>query len=225
MSPEKSRFLPEHQAARWINAYEIAYPEHRVAITAEDAVTAAEAIGYPVVLKMVADVVHKSDVGGVVTGLSNADQVRAAYTRIRAEAAAHAISLTAVLVCRHIEPGIELIVGGFRDGTFGPTVMAGLGGVFTEVLDDVAFRVAPIDTHEAERLLREIRGWALLEGIRGNKRGDIEGCSRLLANVSRMMVEQPKILSLDLNPVRVLPNAVVALDVQIEVKSRLPSKD
>jgi len=85
MSPEKSRFLPEHQAARWINAYEIAYPEHRVAITAEDAVTAAEAIGYPVVLKMVADVVHKSDVGGVVTGLSNADQVRAAYTRIRAE--------------------------------------------------------------------------------------------------------------------------------------------
>lgn len=129
--------------------------------------------GYPVVLKVVSpDVVHRSDVGGVVVGLEDAQAVRAAYQDILAAQDAE-VDVQGVLVCRHAPKGLEVIVGALEDGMFGPTVMFGMGGIFTEVLRDVSFCIAPLERADAEAMVREIRGYPLLTGVRGHPGYDV----------------------------------------------------
>ncbi len=215
-------FLLETDAIRLISAYGIPYATHRFASSAEEAAIAADSIGYPVVLKTVtADVIHKSDIGGVIMHLSDSESVRIAFDRMQAEIGTRLpdSTVTGALVCQQISEGVDVIVGGFRDAAFGPTVMFGLGGVFTEVLDDVAFRVAPVTRSEAHRLVREIRSWSLLDGARGRPPCEIEGLITVIVAVSNMMVENPEIESLDLNPVRVLPDRLLALDARVKQRS------
>ena len=214
------RFLPETEAIQLITSYDILYPEHRFAASADEAVAGANAIGYPVVLKAVSvDVIHKSDVGGVVMQLQGPDDVRTAFEEVQSSILGRHPNavLAGMLICRQETEGVDVIIGGFRDATFGPMVMFGLGGVFTEILNDVAFRVAPVDFDEALGLVQDIRGRSLLEGARGRPSCDIPGLASAIISVSRLMIEHAEISSLDINPIRAFSDRVVALDVRVEI--------
>lgn len=217
----------EPEAASLLATHGISYVPYELATTADEAVAAAGRIGYPAVLKVVSpDVVHKSDVGGVVTGLRDAEGVRRGYAGLVADVGARVpdARIEGVLVCRHVSEGAEIIVGAVRDPTFGPTVMLGAGGVFTEVFRDVAFRVAPLDPGEALDMLRELRSFRLLTGFRGAPPVDLDALTRTAALLGDLMCAHPEIAEVDLNPVRALPDGCVALDVRI-ILSDAPGVD
>ncbi len=218
MSEEKVAPVLEPEGIVLIEEYGIPYPEHGLAESAEEAVSIADRVGYPVVLKVVSpDVIHKSDAGGVALGLDSAAAVRDAYDRIIAAVARSvpAADVRGMLVCREAGAGTEVIVGGTQDEMFGPTLMFGLGGVFAEVLRDVSFRVVPVSRFDAEQLVREVRGFPLLAGARGEPPRDVAALVDLLLAVSRMMTEHPGVIELDLNPVRVYTRGLLALDVRL----------
>ncbi|MCK4451217.1 MAG: acetate--CoA ligase family protein, partial [Anaerolineae bacterium] len=186
--------------------------------SAEEAVDIAARLGYPVVLKIVSpDVIHKSDVGGVVVGIGDGSAVVKTYDRIVTTVREHVpdADIQGILVSKQAPDGLEVIVGALDDAMFGPTVMFGLGGIFTEVLKDVTFRVAPLERRDAREMMREIRGFRLLEGARGQARYDTEALVELLLAVSRMVTDRPEIKELDLNPVRLFEQGLMPLDVRI----------
>jgi acyl-CoA synthetase (NDP forming) len=197
-----------------------AAPE-RLATNAEEAVKAAAEIGYPVVLKIVSpDIVHKSDAGGVKLNLATADAVRSAYDAIlSACTSAHPkAQIDGVVVGKMISGGVEAILGVQRDPVFGPVVMFGLGGIFTEIMKDVTFRLAPFDEVEAMEMIRSIKGFPLLDGARGRKKCDQAALARALSNLSLFAAANRDVLaSIDINPVVVLPEGqgVAALDAVI----------
>lgn len=196
----------------------IATVEARAAASADEAVAAAEALGYPVVLKLLsADVLHKSDIGGVCLNLTDAAAVRAAHAQVLSAAARQApqARVEGVLVAPMVAGGIECILGVSRDPVFGPVVMFGLGGVFVEAMGDVAFRVAPFDVDEAQRMVAETRASRVLDGLRGAPAADRTALAQALSDLSRWAAAHADTLeSLEANPVRVLPagQGLVALD-------------
>ena len=213
-----SRVLLEPEAISLLKDYGIPYPDHAVAHSAEEAAIFAARLGYPVALKVVSpDAPHKSDVGGVVVGLDDGSSVADTYDRIVATVREHVpgADIQGIMVSKQVPAGLEVIVGALHDVMFGPTVMFGLGGIFTEVLKDVTFRVVPLEYRDAHEMVREIRGWSLLEGVRGQSGYDIEALVKLLLTVSQMITERPEIEELDLNPVRLFEQGLMALDVRI----------
>ena len=218
MSPDAVGFILEPAAAELLTPFGVSYPRHGVARNAEEAVATAEAIGYPAVLKVVSpDVIHKSDVGGVLVGLRDAQAVRSGYERIIASvcAALPEASVEGVLVCEQVLEGIEVIVGVTNDQVFGPTIMFGLGGVFVEVLNDVSFRVVPLKRVDAQEMIRECKGSAVLSGLRGKPRADVDALVDLIVSVSDFVVGHGRVVELDLNPVRVNQRGARALDVRL----------
>lgn len=201
--------VSEHTAKELLRAYGIRTPREELAGSAAAAARAAAAIGFPVVLKGCGpDVAHKSDLGLVHLDLRSAAQVREAYRRVTAHA-----GVDAALVCEQVRGGVETVVGLAHDELFGPTVMAGLGGVFVEVFQDVAFRVPPFDAAEAHRMLAGLRGFPLLGGARGRPRADVGALVDVIMKVQRMGLELDGVLAeLDINPLAVLPDGAVALD-------------
>jgi len=215
---EDRHFLLEPEGVEYLRKYQIPYPDHGLARTEEEAVDIADRLGYPVVLKIVSpNAPHKTDVNGVVVGLESGDEVAAHFKRIQ-EVVRNAIAgalVKGILVCKQAPEGLDVIVGALDDPIFGPTVMFGLGGIFTEVLGDVTFRIAPLERHDAEEMAREIRGYPLLAGVRGRQGYDTEQLTELLMSVSRMVIERPEIKELDLNPVRLFTRGLMALDVRV----------
>lgn len=210
--------LPEPEAVALLAEYGIAYPAYAYVQSTAEAAAAAGLIGYPVVLKVVSpDAVHKSDVGGVVLAIADAHGVAPAYEAIVRSVRAHVADaeIQGMLVCRQAPPGLDMIVGGLQDAMFGPALMFGLGGIFAELLEDVAFRIVPIKEADAREMIQEIRGYSLLTGMRGTARCDVEALVGLLLSVSRMMVEHTEIRELDLNPVRVYEQGLMTLDARI----------
>ncbi len=212
-------FLLEPEAKKILDAYHLPYPEEGMAQCKRDAVAVAARIGYPVVLKIVSrNILHKSDAGCVQLGLHDAVAVEKAFDEIIANANRYDgnVRITGVLVGKmDTEEGIEVIIGGLRDPVFGPVIMFGLGGIFVEALKDVSFRICPIDETEAVEMIREIRGFAVLNGIRGKPAVDLAGLKTALVNVSRMLFENPAIREVDLNPVKVHKQGLSVLDVRI----------
>jgi acyl-CoA synthetase (NDP forming) len=212
----------EPECLAWLKAHGVPVPPHAVAATADDAVHSADSLGYPVVLKVVADgLVHKSDVGGVALGIVDAQGVRARFAeimeRMKGLCAPHA--LRGCLVAPMAAEGVEVVVGVKRDPSFGPVVMFGLGGVFVEVLKDVTFRIAPFDRQEALRMIDEVRGAALLRGARGRPPADIDALADVLSSLSIVAVRaDAEVSGFEVNPLRVLPQGegVVALDAVVE---------
>lgn len=214
----KRAFIPESEAVRYLQEYGIPYPAHGLAHEEGKAIEIAERLGYPVVLKVVsAEIPHKSDVGGVVVGVGDSDTLIEAYRRICRDATESVPGATVdgVLVCKQEKEGLEVIVGAIRDDVFGPTVLFGLGGVYTEVLRDVSFRVAPLQRLDAEEMIREIRGYPILAGARGRTGYDIERLTELLLSVSQFALDHREIEELDLNPIRLFEDGLAALDVRI----------
>jgi len=182
------------------------------------AVEIADELGYPVVMKIVStEITHKSDVGGVVVGLRDAKAVRKAYKEMLervAEAAPNA-KIEGVAIQSMAKQGTEIIVGSTTDPQFGPVLMFGLGGVFVEVLKDVAFRVVPLEERDAKQMVREIKGLPILQGVRGQDPADLEAIEALILRVSDFIEAHPEVAELDLNPVFAYSDGALAVDARI----------
>jgi acetyltransferase len=203
------RVLDAHIGAEIASAYGVSVPPSGLAETAEEATELADGMGYPVVLKRMApDVVHKSDVGGVALDLHDARAVRDAYEAIVGAG-------ERAFVQKMSPEGLEVIVGAQRDRQFGPLVMFGLGGVYVEVLEDVAFRLAPLSGEDAREMVMETAAGKLLGGVRGQARRDIEAVVETIRRIGQLMVDQPEISEVDLNPLIVGDEGAWAVDVRI----------
>ena len=188
------------------------------AASKQEAVALSDEIGYPVVLKVdSADISHKSDAGGVKVGLKDAEEVEVAYDEIMASAkkAFPDAKVDGVSVQSMARPGIEIIMGMFKDAQFGPVLMFGLGGILVEVLKDVAFRVVPLAKRDASEMIEEIKGHKLLEGYRGQEPANIPYLEEMLLKLSEFVDKTPEIKEIDFNPVFAYQNGAVVVDARI----------
>ncbi|MFH0810492.1 MAG: acetate--CoA ligase [Pseudomonadota bacterium] len=215
--------LSEQEAHEVLKAYGFRLPREEMARTTEEAVAAAERIGYPVVMKLISpQVVHKSDVGGVVANVRNADDVRNAFFEMTSNAqrmVSEKLFIAGVLVQEMIRGGKEVILGLSRDMQFGPMVMFGLGGIYVEVLKDVSFRIAPVSREEADKMMREIGAFPLLRGVRGEPPVDFPALREALLRLSQLAVDFPEIIEADINPLLVLGpgQGTVAADARFTI--------
>lgn len=192
--------------------------EAKLARSKKEAVAISKEMGFPVVLKISsADVVHKSDSGGVKLGLTNAAQVGKAYGQIisSVKQAYPEARIDGVSVQSMAPPGVEVIVGMSKDAQFGPVLMFGLGGILVEVLKDVSFRIVPVTERDAREMIKEIKGYPILEGYRGQKPASIPALEKLIIKVSQFVEKNPQIKELDLNPIFAYPDKAVAVDARI----------
>ncbi len=216
--PLPSRPLAEHEAKDILRHAGIPFLDERLATSAGEAGEAAAALGFPIVLKIVsAAIEHKTEIGGVLLGVADRAAAEAGFDELLRRARHHRPDavVDGVLVAPMARGGVEAIAGVTRDPVFGPAVMFGLGGVHVEVLRDVRFRLAPFDRAEALAMIGEIRGRALLDGVRGQAPSDVEALADLLVRLSTFAAAHPDDLeTIDLNPVLVKPvgEGVVALD-------------
>jgi len=218
-------WLTPEEMHRVLSAFNVPLVPSVIAQNADDAVSLAAVFGYPVAAKLQARrVLHKSDIGGVRVGLTSDRAVRAAFRDLTALAREHGAvgSMEGVVIQPMVAGGIETMIGVTDDPLFGPLVAFGLGGVYVEVLRDVRFKVTPLNDRDADELLREIRGYPLLEGYRGHPPADLEALRELLLRVARLAEEVPEIVELDLNPVIALPpgHGYRIVDARIRVAHR-----
>jgi acetyltransferase len=216
---EKGRVRLGLEAMELLSAYGIPVAKGGVAKTAEEARKIAEEIGKPVAIKILSpEITHKTEVGGVRLSVPPQEADRVAWELLNAfRKTFPGIPMDGVYVQEMLPPGREVILGMVRDPTFGPLLMFGLGGIYVEVLRDVAFGVAPLSREEAEEMVRLIRGAKILLGVRGQPPVDLAGLVDLILRLSQMSVENPEILELDLNPVICYPERVVAVDVRMTI--------
>lgn len=214
------RSLIGPDATRVCEAYGIPVPRDGLATTAEEAVMLANRLGYPVALKIVSpQVLHKTEAGGVLVGISSDAEIRAGYETILANARAYRADaeVTGVQVEQMVASGIEVLIGATTDPTFGKLVSFGLGGVLVEVLRDVTFRLAPVTTEEALGMIDAIRARKVLDGVRGAPPVDRSAMAALIQRVSRLVEDFPEITEVDLNPVIATPEGVTAVDARLIV--------
>lgn len=200
---EKRSFLLAHEGQAVMQAAGITVPRSIQARSVEEAVQAAEKIGYPVVMKVISrDILHKSDAGGVALDLMNGKEVVDAYQAIMRSCRAYLpqARIEGVEISEMVEKGIETIIGARRDNTFGSLVMFGLGGIYVEVMKDVTFRALPINQKEARKMIKEIKAYPLLMGVRGEEKKDLEVIVNTLLKVGAILQEFPMISDLEINP-------------------------
>jgi acetyltransferase len=217
--PAAGSLLTEARSKSVLQAYGIAVNDTRVADSMEAAVSLAQEMGWPVALKIISpDIPHKTDADGVQLDLQGPDQLRAAYARIMAGVRRHApdARIEGVAVQPHIErPDYELLVGAKRDAHFGPVILFGMGGIFTEVIRDRALGLPPLNRLLIRRLMEETRVYRLLHGYRNRPPADMAALESLLLRLSQLLVDIPEIAELDINPVVVKNGRPVAVDARI----------
>jgi acetate---CoA ligase (ADP-forming) len=215
-----STVLPEYAARDLLAAYGVTFARSERVGTIEEAIRAAETIGFPVVLKVASpDISHKTDVGGVSIGLGDAGALRAAWEGMQGSLrtrAPHA-RIEGFEIEAEIRGGKEVLIGVQRDPIFGPIVVFGLGGIYVEVLRDVTFRLAPLRTLSAQRMIESVKAAALLRGVRGDPPSDLDALAEAIERISQLAVEVPEVVELDVNPmiVRAAGSGVVAVDARV----------
>ncbi len=215
-----SGLLSEWQSRAIVEAAGIPVARGRLASDSGAAMTAAAAIGYPVVLKVDSpDIAHKTEAGGVVTGLTDAAAVRAAYAGILHDVRARApnAALAGCGVYETIDDGVEMIAGIKRDPVFGPVILVGMGGVLAEIIDDVALGLPPLAARDARAMIERLRGFRLLAGARGRPAADLAAVVEALLALSDLALACPAIVELDINPLRASPGGVTALDALVRI--------
>ena len=215
---EGRKALLETEAKAICMEYAIPVTKFKLAKTAGEAAEFADQLGYPVVLKIVSpDIIHKSDAGGVMVNLKSQAEVQDAYGKILENAKKYKATakIAGVLVQEMAPPSTEVIVGAIKDPQFGQTLMFGLGGVFVEILKDVTFRIAPITRGDAEEMVTGIKAYPLLKGYRNTPPTDIEAIISILLNVSCLVMDNPQIKELDLNPIIVYEKGAKTVDARI----------
>jgi acyl-CoA synthetase (NDP forming) len=210
--------LTEIESKELIKQAGINVTETRLARSRDEAVRISGQIGYPVVLKIASrEITHKSDAGGVKLGILTPEAAGEAYDQIL-----HSVTekfpqatLQGVTVQKAARPGVEVIMGMFKDGQFGPVLMFGLGGVWVEVLKDVSFRIVPLTKRDAASLIRGIKGYPLLEGRRGREGADLSSLEEALVRLSAFVEKHSEIKELDLNPIFAYSDGYVAVDARV----------
>ena len=225
---EANGALSEQDSKAFLSQFGVRVPKEIVAASPTQAATASDTIGYPVVLKIAsADIPHKTEAGGVKMNLTTANEVAVACDKIIANARAYSpdAHIDGVSVQEQVTGAIECIVGCSRDEQFGPVILFGLGGIFVEVMKDVALALAPLDHSEAEALVRSVRGFALLDGARGRPRADLDALINLLVSLSHIAIALgDDFQAADINPLLVLPSGggIVAADALVVSRSQHP---
>jgi len=215
---EGRSILTEFESKKLLKQVGIPVVKTRLARTKKEAVLQSQRIGFPVVLKIVSpDVIHKSDSGGVKLDLNNVTEVKTAYSEMiktisqqYPDATLHGVS-----VQKMARPGTEVIVGTSKDPQFGPVIMFGLGGIFVEVLKDVSFRIVPVSQRDAQEMIKEIKGYPLLQGVRGKESSDIPALVEMILKISNLVEEYPQIKELELNPIFAYRDGALAVDARI----------
>ena len=210
--------LTEVESKEFLRAAGIDIVDTRLATSREEAVSISRKLGFPVVLKIASsDIVHKSDAGGVRLGLKTAGEAGKAYDDIiKTIRQKHPQArIQGVAVQKMARPGVEVIIGMSKDAQFGPVLMFGLGGIMVEVLKDVSFRIVPLSRRDAAEMLREIRGYPLLEGYRGGEAVDLSCLEEWLLKVSDFVEKNPEIMELDLNPIFAYSDGAIAVDARV----------
>ncbi len=223
------QFLLVPEAMRVMEAAGIPMPKSYVAKDLKEAIQYAEQIGYPVVMKIVSkDIIHKSDAGGVALNLENREEVIDAYEAImrsclnyKPDAVIQGVEIVTMI---KMEEAIETIIGARIDAIFGPTVMFGLGGIYVEVLKDVAFRAVPLTWRDANEMVKQIRSYPLLLGVRGEARKDIEGCVDVVMKLSKIIQSIPDISDIEINPCLVFEKGRGVLCVDARILLTPPQK-
>ena len=215
---EKRTLLTEVESKQVLEKAGISIVKAKLATSATEAVAISKELGFPVVLKVASpDIVHKSDIGGVKVGLNNATQVTKAYKEIMAavkkkqpKAKIHGVSVQPMA-----KAGVEVIIGMTKDAQFGPVLMFGLGGILVEILKDVSFRIVPLEKKDAKEMIRDIKGYPVLEGYRGQLPSDVAALENMIMKVSAFVEKTPEIKELDLNPVFAYNKGAVAVDARV----------
>ncbi len=214
-----STILTEHETKKLLARYGIPVTKEQIATSVNEAFAIALQIGTPVAMKVSSpDISHKSDVGGVVLNVKK-EEVPTTYNKIMAQIKKSApdARIEGILVQQMAPPGQEVIVGLKKDAQFGHAIMFGLGGIFVEVYKDVSFRVVPINKSDALDMISEVKGFAILKGIRGRKPANIEAIARVLVSVSNM-AEKENIIELDMNPLIANESGAIAVDARAMVE-------
>jgi acetyl-CoA synthetase (ADP-forming) len=215
---ENRNTLLENEAKTILTEYSIPVTKSNLAKNETEATEHADRIGYPIVLKIVSpDIIHKSDAGGVLINLKTTAEVDNAYKKIIENVKKYKADakILGVLVQEMAPQSTEVIVGAINDPQFGQTVMFGLGGIFVELLKDVNFRIAPLTAEEAKEMIAQLKAFPLLNGYRNTPPVDLDALIRIICNVSRLVMEQPEIKELDLNPIMAYPKGAKVVDVRI----------
>jgi acyl-CoA synthetase (NDP forming) len=218
----ESRDLLLSEAMQVLEYYGIPTAPGVCALAVGEAIEAAERMGYPVAIKVISQQIsHKSDVGGVQLNLRNGSAVKEAYEdmMVRIQHAYPEVKIDGVLIQPMVTGGRELILGGRQDAHFGPVVLVGLGGIFVEVFEEVALRIAPVTPKEAGEMIAQLRGAPILMGARGHKPSDINAVVEALLRLSQLLTDFPEIQEVDINPLRVFHerDGCCALDARIHL--------
>jgi acetate---CoA ligase (ADP-forming) len=210
--------LLETESRSLLEAYGVSLPRAKLARSAEEAAEAGARVGFPVAMKVVSpDILHKSDAGGVKLNIGDGNAASGAYREILDSAlkTTDKERVAGVMLSPMAPKGQECIAGVIRDRQFGPVIMFGLGGIFVEVLKDVSFRVAPLSKEDMDEMIREIKGYRLLTGIRGEKPKDVEAVKEVLARLNEIALGNPEIQEIDLNPLIVHERGVSIVDSRV----------
>ncbi len=217
---EGRTLLNEVEAKQVLREAGVPATETTLATSRDDAEKQAEAMGYPVVLKVISpDIAHKTDAGGVKLNLQDRAEVGEAFDAILAGAKQYDANarVLGVSVQQMVKPGTEVIVGMTTDPQFGPVMMFGLGGIMVEVLKDVSFRLVPLEEKDAAQMIAEIKGAPVLQGVRGQPPADTAALKKTLLSISSFVEQHPEIQELDLNPVFAYADGALAVDARIVI--------
>ncbi len=212
---QERRQLTEWETYEIFRQWQIPVAPCELVHTPTEASEAAERLGGRLAVKIVSpDIGHKTEAGCVRLRIDGPTEAAAACAEVLANARSYKpdARIDGVLIQQMAPPGVELIVGGLQDSSFGPVIMTGLGGIFTEVMKDVTFRLAPVSEEQAALMLRELKGYALLTGVRGKPPVDLKALARTLVAISQLIASWPALAELDLNPLIAHEGGVVAVD-------------
>ena len=209
--------LTEFESKELLKEIGISIPNQELASTKEETIIAANKIGFPVVLKLIAeDIIHKSDTGAVKLNIKNEDETIAAYDDLM-KIPSQSNKMISVQKMAE-EPITELIIGMMTDAQFGPALMFGIGGILVELLEDVSFRIAPITEYDAREQIHEIKGFPILDGYRGKPKADIDAIVNTLLKISDFVIKHEEINEMDLNPVFIYEKGLICVDARIILK-------
>jgi len=204
-------------ASKLLKKYNIPFAKFDVVEHRVDALKVARKLGYPITLKIISpDIIHKTEVGAVIPNIPNEVKLVKAFRQLRKNAKAANAKIDGIMVQKMAE-GKEIIIGGKTDPQFGQVVLFGLGGIFVEIIKDVAVRIAPINQREAREMMKEIKGYKILAGARGEKPVAQDKIAKTIVSVSKLLADHPEIREMDLNPLFVTDKQCVAVDVRIMV--------
>ena len=217
----KVGLLPEDTTLQLLKLYNLPSPEQTLARSVTEACTIAQKIGYPVIAKISSpQILHKTDVGGIRADIETEQELVESFNSIMKNISERApeAQIRGILIQKFLPVGSELIIGGLRDSSFGPLVMAGLGGIYTELFRDVRFRLAPLLETDAYAMLQELKAWKMLLGLRGKPPANVDALVHILLGVSQMLLECPQIQELDFNPVLIHEEDVTIADAKVIIE-------